>query len=111
METVITRQLRMERGREQPALACRDDCSLVECGERFNILPHCVDAWSSDKDCWKWPRAQRRNGEIRFEAVKLASKGVAPGRDIHQVERRLSFRTPVGDPLREQDHPCACSPD
>lgn len=111
METVIACQLGMERSREQPALARRNDCSPIKCRERLYILAHRVDARRTNEHCGKrrWPEC--RDVEIRFETVKLASKGVAPGRDIHQAEARLSFRTPFGDSIREQDHPGASAPD
>lgn len=111
MEPIITRQFGVEGGRKQPALACGDDCALVESCERLYILSHGVDARGTNKDRREWRRSQCRDTQSSFKAIKLASKSIAPGGDIHQVECRLSFRTSFGDAVCEQNHPRARSPD
>lgn len=111
METIVARQLGMEAGRQQPALACGDDCAIIESRERFYILSHGVDARGANKDRPEWCRSQCRDLQIGFKAIKLASESIAPGGDIHQIQCRLSFRTSVGNAFREQDHPGACPPE
>src|SRR4051794_25029811 len=111
METIVTRQLWMEGGREQPVLACRDDASIIQSCECLDVLSYGVDARRANKDRRKRRQSQCRDIERGFEAIELAAKRVAPGGDIHQLKRRLPFRTPFGDPIREQDHTGAGTPD
>src|SRR5256885_11980387 len=67
VETIVRGELGMERGREEVALACRDDGAVVEGRERLDIAAEARDLRRADEHGVVRPAAERLHVEIRFE--------------------------------------------
>ena len=112
METVVTGQLRMEGGREQPALAGRDDRAIVQRGECLDIVSYRIDQRRTNKDGRERRLAQCSG--TSSSASKLSSwrpKALRRAVISIRLKRRLPFWPPLGDAVGQQDHPGAGAPD
>ena len=84
MDARVARQLRVERGDDEPPVAQQHGLA-VELGEHFDVRPRVLHARSADEDA-----AQRRGvaveREIGLEARRLAAVRVSLHLDVHEAE-------------------------
>lgn len=82
MDALISGQLRVERGRQEPSLPGHDDTVAVD-GEHFDRRPGRLDPRSTNEDAGNGFRSEDFDVERGFEAVHLASERIAPCNDVH----------------------------
>ena len=104
MEAGFARQLGMERGGDDVALADGDDPSVSQPGEHVDPRPDVIDDGCADEHAVDWHVAEQRHRDVGLERLTLAPEGIALHADVEQRQDRL---VPVGDATREEDHPGA----
>src|SRR5438067_5228421 len=77
VEAIVRGELGVERRREEVALACRDDGSVVEGRERLDIRAEARDLRRSNEDRVIRPATERLHVDVRLERVELPAESVA----------------------------------
>ncbi len=102
MDAGLSRQLRMEGKHQQIVLPGRHYLPVVF-GQDLHLGPHFGDDGGADEDAAGGAALQALESQVGFEALHLATEGVAAYRDIHHAQAGLVF-DPALNPLRHENH-------
>jgi hypothetical protein len=74
---------------EHIPLSGRNDGAILQSGQYFHARPDSFNDWCAYEDCPQRWIAKRSNGQVCFEGLELAAKGVSPDDKIHNTNERL----------------------
>ena len=66
-----------------------NDGAILQSGQYFHARPDRFNNWCAYEDCPQRWIAKRSNGQVCFEGLELAAKGVSPDDKIHKANERL----------------------
>src|SRR5687767_2063797 len=107
MKALVVRELWMEGGREEIAIAHGNDRAVREPCEHGDAGPDARDLRRSDEDRVKGTPRQPLDIEVRFERVDLPAERIPLDGDIDQLRERMRM---AGNVLREEDRSGAGAP-
>lgn len=110
MHSLVCGQFRMKACCQHTALARGDHTPIGQLRQRLDITAKILQDRRPNKDGSQRFSAKLINFKIDFKAVKLAAKGVAPRRHIHQSKRGL-IGAAISNPARHQDRSGARAPE
>src|SRR5712691_13506549 len=107
MKAFVARQLRMEGGREQSAVAHRDHGGIAEPRENDDTRTDPRDLRRADEDGVERTARHALYVDIRLERIDLTAEGVPLDGDIEELSERMRMTRHV---LREEDRSGAGAP-